>query len=153
MHNICCAGPEPDSKESEKAAVAAAAAAYPGQTQTQIQRAIASQKWAAGAGTKKQFSRDGSAAITITCFVINYSLRNAGDRPKTTTITVTQSVSQTEAGRKPSSCWPCATDSAAAAAAAAADSLQQNPKKNKKRVHLIWRTNVSQKLLARPELD
>jgi len=51
---------------------------------------------ALGSGHKKQFSgthkeREAeAAAITITCFVINYSLRNAGDRPKTTTVTVTQ---------------------------------------------------------------
>lgn len=77
---------------------------------------------ALGSGHKKQFSgtqRSGSgsgsgcgcgcgveaeveatAAITITCFVINYSLRNAGDRPKTTTVTVTQGSRKRQAGRQ-----------------------------------------------------
>lgn len=49
--------------------------------------------WARGTRNNFQAHKEAeaaAAAITITCFVINYSLRNAGDRPKTTTVTVTQ---------------------------------------------------------------
>lgn len=120
-------------------------------------------------GHKKQFSERAAAAITITCFVINYSLRSAGDRRKTTAATTTMrtknshSESVREAGRLAwpglgwqeaalSCCWPCATATAAAEllGQSQVEENQKQQQEDKKRVHLIWRTNVSHKMLQPP---
>lgn len=108
MHNICCAGRKrcarylkpsgylkPDNPTKK-----------PENQNHRFYALCLGELWphASGSGHKKQFSVGAHtkkneataaaavavAAITITCFLINYSLRNAGDRPKTTTVTVTQ---------------------------------------------------------------
>jgi len=99
MHNICCAARKRwDLIETESQSQSQSGFLKPKPDGEPEPLLCLGELWphALGSGHKKQFSgthkeREAeAAAITITCFVINYSLRNAGDRPKTTTVTVTQ---------------------------------------------------------------